>query len=100
MTETTVPESLIGAAKEAVSDSEWIEVDAGIRAAIAAVLPRHEQMVRERIAEALKRISNDREAAAHECADERYHPLMGESGAYWNAARLIREGKEQDGDDD
>jgi hypothetical protein len=76
------------------------ESERRIRAIVNAVLPLHEQQVRERIAEALKRISSDRETAAHECADERYHPLMGESGAYWNAARLIREGKEQDGDDD
>lgn len=75
------------------------EAERRIRAIVNAVLPLHEQKLRELIAEALKRISNDREAAAHECADERYHPLMGESGAYWNAARLIREGKEQGGDD-
>jgi hypothetical protein len=70
------------------------------RAIVNAVLPLHEQAVRERIATALKQISSERKTAAYECADERYHPLMGESGAYWNAARLIREGKEQEGDDD
>lgn len=82
------------------ADMSLEEAERRIRAIVNAVLPLHEKMLREQIAEALKRISNGRETAAHECADERYHPLMGESGAYWNAARLIRDGKEQDGDDD
>jgi hypothetical protein len=56
MTETTVPEVLVEAAKEAVGDSEWIEADAGIRAALAAVLPLHERQVRERIAAELRAV--------------------------------------------
>jgi len=95
MDQSNVPNDLIEAAEAAVGDSEWIEADPGIRAVLAAVLPLYEQQVRERIATALERISDDCGRRAGEYQDERSPGLEFEEGAYWNAARLIREGKEQ-----
>ena len=76
------------------------EAERRVRAIVNAVLPLHEQQVRERIADALDKISDDCGRRAEEYADERSPVLEAEEGAYWNAARLIRDGKEQDGDDD
>lgn len=76
------------------------EAERRILAIVNVVLPRHEHMVRERISIAVERISDECGQHAKEYADERSPVLGAEEGAYWNAARLIREGKEQDGDDD
>lgn len=74
MTEATVPADLVEVARKAVGDSEWIEADAGIRAALAAVLPLHEQQVRDAVASELDRQAHQA-AVAHvdgpECVEAR-----------------------------
>jgi hypothetical protein len=69
------------------------------RRILAAVLPLHEQQVREQIALGLERKSNKRDQDAERHADERSPLLQAQAEALWDAARAIRAGESGDVDD-
>lgn len=104
LVDTPLPDGWLEACMDAgfpglPADMTVEEAHRRIRAIVNVVLPRHEQLVRERIAAALDRISGDCGRRAKEYADERSPVLEAEEGAYWNAGHLIRNGKEQEGID-
>lgn len=101
MSPADVPDDLVQAAARGMSNRKspeginyapdgWWEDDA--RAALAAVLPIHEQQVRERIARGLELKSDQCDQDAEAYADERSPLLSAQGEALWDAARQIRDG--------
>lgn len=99
MNPADVPQQLVDAATFAfaarsVATNNDTDFVAYVRAQLAAVLPLHEQQVRERIARNLELTSDRYEQDAERHADERSPLLEAQSEALWDAARLVREGKD------